>query len=552
MKAAIYARVSTRGQKEEGTSLETQVEAMETWGEEHGYTDTHVFQENYSGTQLNRPQLDKVKELARLGKMDALLVHSWDRLGRDMEHQIILRYFFEEQWGVNVVCITQPEMGELEGLIYRTVMGLGAEISNYLRREATIRGKRAKVLAGEVMGSNPAPFGYEYTHDERRGKQVRVALKVNEKEAKTVRQIYEWFVEDGLSISAITKRLTQACTPTAADLRGTIRKKAEFGVWNRASVRRILTNPVYDGRWYYNEIEVKVPTIVSHEVWLAAQARIRDNKDRYGTTSKYEYLLSGRLWCGTCGKARIGTSTKAGGKVYRYYVCPDLSKGCRSKRIRANEAENFVLLFVLHLLTDPDVLWQWLKRLKEGIEDGNKPLREELDALSMREQDLEGKRERCRMLFLEKEITKGRFDQEIRKIKEEKVRIGDRQEYLKQGLEQPISEERIFALTRHFRRLADELGIDEWADVRPPDGYGSMAFSCYIEQDKRALSDFHNNPLARKLDGLTFEEKRRLIESMRIGITTDEEGIYRAFAFTPVEAFRIVDKSSTPSSSQNT
>ena len=57
MKVAIYCRVSTEGQEQEGTSLQTQAEACLKYCQSKSYEVAFKFTEAYSGLCLERPRL---------------------------------------------------------------------------------------------------------------------------------------------------------------------------------------------------------------------------------------------------------------------------------------------------------------------------------------------------------------------------------------------------------------------------------------------------------------------------------------------------------------
>ena len=92
MNAIIYTRVSTPGQREEGTSLETQMYACRTYAEDLGYTVAaeHIFQEQASGGDVNRPLLAQVRQLVREHLVDALIVYTPDRLSRHATDLMVL------------------------------------------------------------------------------------------------------------------------------------------------------------------------------------------------------------------------------------------------------------------------------------------------------------------------------------------------------------------------------------------------------------------------------------------------------------------------------
>ena len=82
--AAIYARVSSDQQKEEKT-IESQTAALVMFAKNEGYTvpDEWIFQdEGYSGASLIRPGLERVRDLAAEGEIQAVLALSPDRLSR--------------------------------------------------------------------------------------------------------------------------------------------------------------------------------------------------------------------------------------------------------------------------------------------------------------------------------------------------------------------------------------------------------------------------------------------------------------------------------------
>jgi len=89
--AAIYCRVSTDNQEREGTSLQTQLENCLNYCQDKSYDVSYRFSEAYSGLSLERPELDKLRELVRTEAIDVLVCYSLDRLSRDPGHGVILQ-----------------------------------------------------------------------------------------------------------------------------------------------------------------------------------------------------------------------------------------------------------------------------------------------------------------------------------------------------------------------------------------------------------------------------------------------------------------------------
>ena len=110
-RACIYARVSSKEQKEEGHNLETQTERMLKFVAQRGYLvpDEYVFQEDIPGEYEHRPKLTKVFMLCEQGKVDAVIVDNWDRLARDTD---LLGYFktvIRRHHGVKLLCASESE-----------------------------------------------------------------------------------------------------------------------------------------------------------------------------------------------------------------------------------------------------------------------------------------------------------------------------------------------------------------------------------------------------------------------------------------------------------
>ena len=89
MKTAIYCRVSTEGQEQDGTSLQTQLEACRKYCKARQYEIRRELSEAWSGLSLERPQLTELRELVRTDAIDIVVVYSLDRFSRDPVHGVI-------------------------------------------------------------------------------------------------------------------------------------------------------------------------------------------------------------------------------------------------------------------------------------------------------------------------------------------------------------------------------------------------------------------------------------------------------------------------------
>ncbi len=161
--AAIYARVSSDRQKENHT-IASQTAALIQHAETQGYAvpSEWVFQdEGYSGASLVRPGLEAVRDLAAQGHIEAVLVHSPDRLSRKYAYQVLLAEEFNRQ-GVELVFLKAPTSATPEDQLVVQFQGMIAEYERAQIIERSRRGKRHRAQQGTINVLSGAPYGYRY------------------------------------------------------------------------------------------------------------------------------------------------------------------------------------------------------------------------------------------------------------------------------------------------------------------------------------------------------------------------------------------------------
>lgn len=187
--AAIYARVSSDKQKEENT-IASQTAALIAFAREQGYSvpDQWVFEdEGYSGATLVRPGLERVRDLAAEGQIQAILVHAPDRLSRKYAYQVLLTEEFARA-GVEVLFVKAPRNATAEDQLLLQFQGMIAEYERAQILERCRRGKRHRAREGQVSVLSGAPFGYRYV---RKTDQMAAYYEVIEAEAQIVRSVFE-------------------------------------------------------------------------------------------------------------------------------------------------------------------------------------------------------------------------------------------------------------------------------------------------------------------------------------------------------------------------
>ncbi len=346
MRAAIYIRVSTEEQALHGYSLADQAEACRTRAEELGATIINeYFDEGITGSTLDRPGLEKLRNNIKQGLIDTVIILDPDRFSRKLSHQLLLTEEFENA-GVTLVFINFEWIDSPEGRMFYSIKGAVSEYEREKIKERMIRGKNQKAKQGG-MPVNFCLFGYNY--DAQNG------VRINQKEAEVVKYIYHALTKDNMSPAAIAIHLTESGIPT----------KRGKPFWYRQTVRQILLNPAYYGEWPYRRntdkpIIIPVPPIVDKETWDKTQEVLKESKRLWAKRGKQDYLLSGIVTCLDCGTPMGGAFKNNWGKKVRYYTCtksPSTNRisGCIPiKSINADSLEYNVWEKVKKLLQNPD------------------------------------------------------------------------------------------------------------------------------------------------------------------------------------------------------
>jgi site-specific DNA recombinase len=375
MKAAIYCRVSTESQEQEGTSLQTQLEACQKYCQLKCYEVAYHFSEAWSGLSLERPKLAELREAVRSESIDCVVVYSLDRFSRDPVHGVILMQELEKH-GVYLEAATETVDNSEVGKLVFYIKGYAAKLDAERRRDATGRGKRAILKSGKLpQGTGIGIYGYKWLKDYEK----RIPL---EHEAKIVQRIFE-MVAQGKSCFKIARMLNEERIATKAG------KK-----WEARTVSRIVRNPAYMGITYFGVTSGKerkatpkeswlvlpnvTPAIIGKELFEQAQAALAKSRVLHRSKVTHEYPLTGFAVCGYCGSPLIGSCLRGN---YRYYHCrgtyPTASRNkiCDAKYIKADWLENVVWEKVKSVLSNPEVLLAEVRKQtqaeQEQVSTGN-------------------------------------------------------------------------------------------------------------------------------------------------------------------------------------
>jgi site-specific DNA recombinase len=197
MQVALYARVSTLNQQQEGT-IASQVRALKHYIHQQGWSllPTHEYlDEGISGARLDRPALDRLRDGAQRGEFDAVVVLSPDRLARNYAHQWLLIEEFTKLH-TDVIFLQNPFGDTPQGKLLTQMQGMIAEYERAQILERTRRGRLEKARRGEFIPWAYRCYGYRYL-PKRHGSPPQVMIEPGE--ADVVRRIYRMLVEEGVA-----------------------------------------------------------------------------------------------------------------------------------------------------------------------------------------------------------------------------------------------------------------------------------------------------------------------------------------------------------------
>src|SRR5215468_3551194 len=389
--AAIYARVSSDKQREENT-IASQTAALIAFASEQRFEVPRewIFEDDgYSGASLIRPGLERVRDLAAEGLIQAVLVYAPDRLSRRYAHQILL---IEElaRAGVETLFVRAPRGSTPEDELLVQFQGMIAEYERAQILERSRRGKRHRARQGEVSVLSGAPFGYHFI---RKTDHAAAYYKINEDQARVVRRMFELYSVHGLSIGAIARLMNEEAIPTYK----------RRGRWERSTVWGILRNPAYKGEACFGKttmaprqritrpirmrggvatrnsasherprqdwITIAVPPIVSEQTFALAQERLQANKIHAPRRTVTPSVVQGLVSCTKCGYALYRTSTRSSARTIHYYRCLGsdawrrLSGSiCNNRPVRQDLLDEVVWTEIVRLLEDPRLIQNEIER----------------------------------------------------------------------------------------------------------------------------------------------------------------------------------------------
>jgi site-specific DNA recombinase len=524
-RAILYARVSTDEQARSGYSLAQQIEALREYASREGYEVLEeVVDPGQSGASLERPGMDRVRDLVAAGGVSMVLAQDRDRFAREPAYHYLLRREFEE-YGCKIRALNDRGDDSPEGELTDGILDQLAKFERAKTAERSRRGKLRKAREGKTMRTATPPYGFRYDD-------AGDALLVSEPEMAVVEKIFRMAAE-GLGTWTIQARLYAA--GVSAPMGGP--------VWDIMVIKRLVLNDLYKphsyeemakllgpealsrlepgrlygiqwhnrrkittrmvsepdgsgGRRYRKRhttqqrpreewIAVPVPTSIPAAVVEAARQRIGENRAQQRKPLTREWELRGLLRCSCGASMRTQTINPRNRGRYYYYSCSRRRKlrkmcDCRQASIQAGAVETIVWEFVRGMLLDP-------ARIRLGME---------------------------RMIATEREVSKGSQEKEARMWSEKLAEAGR-----KRARYHEMAAEDLIAFGELRERLAE---LEETCEVvrRELDELaGRMERAEQLERDMEALLEQTAGVRAEDLDALTGDQRNEIYRMLRLQIT---------------------------------
>lgn len=321
---ACYCRVSTENQIE-NYSIDEQKARLHAFCKAKGWRVGETFVDaGYSGGNLERPALKSLLERVRQNRYSAVVVYKLDRLSRSQKDTLYLIEDVFKKSGTDFVSVCENlDTGSPFGKAMIGILSVFAQLEKEQITERFTMGRIGRAKNGLFHGGGSAPTGYDY---------INGSLVVNEFKAAQVREVFGRFLR-GESIHAIQKAMNE-----------------RYGGWSSHTlVRAVLKNPVYIGKVRFGgkEYDGEHSPIISAEMFCEVQRLLSERPTGESTVRKTPfragYLLSGLLFCGSCG-ARYHAN-HGSYKCYSRSKCDKryiIDQNCKSPDFDINELDLLV------------------------------------------------------------------------------------------------------------------------------------------------------------------------------------------------------------------
>ena len=477
IRVAIYTRVSTVEQAVAGYSIDEQEKLLRDYCDKEGMEVVKCYSDRgISGKDIkHRPALKELLKDAEEKKFDMVISWKINRISRKLTDVLKIVEIFEKN---NITYKSYTENFENKTAAGKMTFNMMAIIGEFERgtiAQNVKMGMCAKAKAGEwcggiVLGYDLVPIG-----DAGGEKSKKTKLVINEKEAETIRIIFQETV-NGKGYKAITSRLNSEGHRT---------KKDNF--FSVGSIRDILTNPIYVGKVRYNVrqnwsekrrrdinsnpivVDGVHEAIIDMSTWEKVKVIMESKKGKPARIYDGEYPLTGLLRCPKCGAGMVitrTTNTLVDGTKRRiaYYACGNWkNKGisvCRSNSIRVEKANEYVFGKISELLSNEKMVKAIVNNVnKERVRKVN-PTKKELEKLEKELEQLDKKKNKLFDAYEEEILSSEEFKKRKELLNKRTQEILEEKQPLLETLEDTVADEIPYdylkSILANFSRILSE------------------------------------------------------------------------------------------------
>lgn len=472
-RVAIYCRVSTTEQAEEGYSIDEQNIKIREYCEKEGHEIYNIYEDRgISGKNItNRPGIKQLLNDATNNKFDLVVVWKLNRISRKLLDILNIVELLNKH---NIAFRSLTENFETEtpsGKLQLNIMGAIGEFERETIAENVKMGLLARAREGRWNGG--IVLGYDLVELPNEGKKRKnTRLEINEREANTVRRIFELYSQ-GHGYKAVVNRINKEGHKT--------KRNGEFAV---STVKEILQNPVYIGKIRYNVRQdwskkrrnnINANPILSDgihdpiidvETWNKVQVILKERSKKHNKIYDCEFPLTGILRCPVCGGGMTisrSTSKRKDGtrRINEYYSCGNWkNKGtavCNSNSIRVEVADEYVLNKIMEVINDKSILRKVIDNINKNKSTKLKPIVEQLEQINKEIEKLTDKKNKNIELFEDGILDKSELSTRVKSINDDIEKIKYREQELKKDLQlaegEPIPFEVVNEVMQRFKEV---------------------------------------------------------------------------------------------------
>jgi len=438
---AFYCRTST-GRQEQDETIETQIYKLDEAYKGKNVVDKYL-DDGFSGSLLNRPALNRLKQDAKIGKFNVVAIYALDRFSRGGQGKLWFILDYLKEAGVKVEILGKPlEINTPEGTLSTSIIASVAQYEKEKIKQRMVDGKYRKANSGILIGCYPS-WGYKLIKKDR-DKRAEAYFEINIAEAWKIKKCFEVYRE--------LQCLNQA-----------VKKLAEMGIYARGkkgeegkykipilagTLKQILQNESYIGNFYFGkkiyceatrivkEVSktrdrggftgwkwrpksewklIKIPPIIDEATFNSVQNIIRLRSKNYLRRPKYNYLLQKLVYCIHCGRPYRGKPcgrafNKIDGTTSRYfrYICYSRHeyKKCSGKGMNARILENTVWTFVKTFISNPENIKRAITEFEKEKDNNKKINTKDLEILLLKKADIKKKKSNFLDLFGDEKFDK--------------------------------------------------------------------------------------------------------------------------------------------------